>query len=188
MVKSVFFMFIKDCKYLVTKKAEFIQIYDFSSGDSSHCVSRQLNQKIRPSDTSDVLVAWNSATCFGVLQATTACCSADMFLYFPLIFLLQVILIYFLYSVKISRQEKNHFSLFLFQPTNAQIYITQLSLCIMFTSTCFDISMSSSGSFKNLCLVKLHKFLKLRLLKWLYHKIVRLKYINILFGYRWLAQ
>ena len=54
---------------------------------------------------------------------------------------------------------------FLFQPTNAQIYITTLSLYIMFTPPCFDISVSSSGSFKTLCLAKLHKFLKLWLLK-----------------------
>jgi len=45
----------------------------------------------------------------------------------------------------------------IFQPTSAQIYITALCVYIMFTATCFDISLSSSGSFKNLCLAKLHK-------------------------------
>jgi len=36
--------------------------------------------------------------------------------------------------------------LFVFEPTNAQIYFTTLSLYILFTATCFDISVSSSGS------------------------------------------
>jgi len=36
--------------------------------------------------------------------------------------------------------------------------------------------------FKNLCLANLLKFLKLRLLKLQFHKIIRLKYIKILFG------
>jgi hypothetical protein len=70
------------------------------------------------------------------------------------------------------------FSLFLFQPTNAQIYITTPPLYIRYTHTCFDITVSSSGSFKNLCLTKLHKFLKLWLLKLWFHKIIRLKYIK----------
>ena len=39
-------------------------------------------------------------------------------------------------------------SLFLLQPTIAQICITIFSLYIMFTPTCFDTSVSSSGSFK----------------------------------------
>jgi len=56
-------------------------------------------------------------------------------------------------------------SFFLFQPTNAQIYITILSVYIMSTPTCFDISVSSTGSLINLCLAKLRKFLKLWLLK-----------------------
>jgi len=40
-----------------------------------------------------------------------------------------------------------HHSSFLFQPTNAQIYITTVSLYIMHTPTCFDIGVSSSVSF-----------------------------------------
>jgi len=44
------------------------------------------------------------------------------------------------------------FLLVSFQPTNTQIYITTLYLYIMFTLTCFDISVSSSGSFKNFVL------------------------------------
>ena len=40
-----------------------------------------------------------------------------------------------------------HLVLCLFQPTKAQIYITMVSLCIMYTPTCFDICVSSSGSF-----------------------------------------
>jgi len=39
------------------------------------------------------------------------------------------------------------FLLFLFQPTSAQIYITTVSFYIMYTPTCFNISMSSSWSF-----------------------------------------
>ena len=50
--------------------------------------------------------------------------------------------------------------MFLLQVTNAQIYITTLPLYIMFTPTCFDISVLSSGCFKNLCLPKLLKFLE----------------------------
>jgi len=41
-----------------------------------------------------------------------------------------------------------HLLLFLFQPTNGQIYITTVSLYIMYIPTCFNISISSSGSFK----------------------------------------
>jgi hypothetical protein len=37
--------------------------------------------------------------------------------------------------------------LFLFQPTNAQIYITTVSVYIMYTRTCFDMSVLFSGSF-----------------------------------------
>jgi len=40
-----------------------------------------------------------------------------------------------------------HLLLLLFEPTTAQIYIITVSLYIMYTPTCFDISMSSSGSF-----------------------------------------
>ena len=50
---------------------------------------------------------------------------------------------------------------YIFETTSAQIYITTHSLYIIFTPTCFDISVSSLGSFKNLCLAKLRKFLKL---------------------------
>ena len=62
--------------------------------------------------------------------------------------------------------------------------ITIFSLYIMFTPTCFDTSVSSSGSLKNLSFVKLHKFFKLKLLKLQFHKIIRLK----LFGCRWVIQ
>ena len=68
-------------------------------------------------------------------------------------------------------------TLFLFQPRNAQTYITTLYLYIMFTPTCFDISVSSAGSFNNLLLAKLRMFLKLELLKLQFHNIIRLKYI-----------
>ena len=49
-----------------------------------------------------------------------------------------------------------HLLFFLFQPTSAHththiiyiyIYIATVYLCVMFTPTCFDISMSLSGSF-----------------------------------------
>jgi hypothetical protein len=36
--------------------------------------------------------------------------------------------------------------LFLLQPKNVQLHITRVSIYIIYTSTCFDISMSSSGS------------------------------------------
>jgi hypothetical protein len=62
----------------------------------------------------------------------------------------------------------------------AQIYITKLSLYIMFTPTCFYIS---SGSLKNVCLVKLHKVLKLRLLELQFPKIIILNYTKILFSH-----
>jgi len=62
--------------------------------------------------------------------------------------------------------------------------ITVFSLYIMFTPTCFDTSVSSSGSLKNLSFIKLHKFFKLKLLKLQFHKIIRLK----LFGCRWVIQ
>jgi len=76
------------------------------------------------------------------------------------------------------------FSLFLFQPTNAQIYVAAPALYIRYTHTCFDITLSSSGSFKNVSVTNLHKFLKLRLLKLQFRKIIRLKYIKLLFGRR----
>jgi acetolactate synthase regulatory subunit len=37
--------------------------------------------------------------------------------------------------------------LLLIQPTNSQIYVTTVSFYIIYTATCFDISVSSSGSF-----------------------------------------
>ena len=40
-----------------------------------------------------------------------------------------------------------HLLLFLLQPTNEPLYITTVSLYIIYTPTCFDSSMSSSGSF-----------------------------------------
>jgi len=39
------------------------------------------------------------------------------------------------------------FIVFFFQPTNAQMYITTVSLLIMYTTTYFYISMSFSVSF-----------------------------------------
>ena len=57
-----------------------------------------------------------------------------------------------------------HLSLFLFQPTNAQIYIATVSLYMMYAATCFDISMSSQGVL-NLWLVKLHKIFKIEAVK-----------------------
>jgi hypothetical protein len=74
--------------------------------------------------------------------------------------------------------------LFLFQPSNAQIYITTLSRYVMFTPTCFDISVSFSRNLKNVCLSRLHELLKLWLLKLQFNEIIRLKYIKILFGGR----
>jgi hypothetical protein len=53
---------------------------------------------------------------------------------------------------------------YLNQLMHKYIYITSLYLHIIFTPTCFDISVSSLGSLKNLCLVKLLKFLKPSLL------------------------
>jgi len=41
-----------------------------------------------------------------------------------------------------------HLLLFLFQPTNEQIYITTVYLHIIYTTTCFNISTSSWGSFR----------------------------------------
>ena len=72
--------------------------------------------------------------------------------------------------------------IFLFQLSKSQIYIATISLYVMFTPACFDISVSSSGSFKNVCLSKLHKLLKSRLLKLQLDKFITLKYIKILFG------
>jgi hypothetical protein len=42
-----------------------------------------------------------------------------------------------------QRQCTMHFYIVLLQPTNAQIYITILSLYMMFTPTCFNTSVST---------------------------------------------
>jgi hypothetical protein len=76
------------------------------------------------------------------------------------------------------------FILFVLQPTNAQIHITLCFLYIMFTPTCINTSVSSSGSFKNSYFTKLHQFLELQLLKLKFYKIIRLK----LFGRHWVIQ
>jgi hypothetical protein len=68
------------------------------------------------------------------------------------------------------------------------IYITTLLLYVMFSSTCFDISVSSSGILKNFRLSTLHNFLKFRLLNYNFKKIIRLKYIKILLSRRWVMQ
>ena len=61
------------------------------------------------------------------------------------------------------------------------IYITIFSRYILFTSTCFDTSVSSSGNFKNLYFAKLHEFLKLKVLKLQFHNIfIIFKYISII--------
>ena len=65
-------------------------------------------------------------------------------------------------------------SLFLLKPTNAQLYCTTVFLEIIYTPTCFDISLSLSGSF-NLCLARLHKFLKLKLLRLEFHKTIKIQ-------------
>jgi len=46
-----------------------------------------------------------------------------------------------------------------------QKYVTIFSLYIMFTPTCFDIFLLSSGSVKNYYFAKLHNLLELKLLK-----------------------
>jgi hypothetical protein len=79
---------------------------------------------------------------------------------------------------------KNQSVLFLLQPTNAQIYITVFSLYTILTPTWFDTFVSSSGSFRNLSFAKLHKFLNLKLLKFHFHKIIRLK----LSGHCWVIR
>jgi hypothetical protein len=50
--------------------------------------------------------------------------------------------------------------LFVFELTNAQMFITKISLCIRFTPTCFDISVPSSGIFKDMCLAELRKLIE----------------------------
>ena len=82
------------------------------------------------------------------------------------------------------RGAKQSRSLFLLQPTNAQIYITSFSLYMLFTATYFDTSVSSSGSFKNLYFATLRQFLELKLLKLQFHKIIRWK----IFGCHWVMQ
>ena len=61
-------------------------------------------------------------------------------------------------------------SLFLLQPTDAQIHITTVSLY----STLLHVSTSlcHPRGVLHLCLAKLHKFLKLKLLKLQFHKII----------------
>lgn len=71
---------------------------------------------------------------------------------------------------------------FLLKPTNAPLYITAVSLYVIYTPTCFYISVL------HLCLAKLHKFLKFKMLKIKFQKIVRIKYIKILFYRRLLIQ
>jgi len=55
---------------------------------------------------------------------------------------------------------------------------------MLLTATCFDTSVSSSGSFRNLYFATLHQFLELKLLKLQLHKIIRWK----LFGRHWVIQ
>ena len=65
--------------------------------------------------------------------------------------------------------------LFLLQQTNSQLYIITVTLYIMYTATCFDISMSPSVSFA-FVLAKVYKVLKLMLLKLQLHKIIKIYY------------
>jgi len=98
--------------------------------------------------------------------------------------------------------------LLLFQPTNAQICITTVSPYIMFSPAWFDISVilrefyicarlpacppaclpARPPACPPACLTMLHKFLKLKLLKLKFHKMITLKYIKILFGHRLVIQ
>jgi hypothetical protein len=72
------------------------------------------------------------------------------------------------------------FFLFLFQPTNAQLYITTNSISLydvyfyMFRHICVILR-----EFQNFCLAKLRKFLKLWLLILQFHKTIRWKYTEI---------
>ena len=59
------------------------------------------------------------------------------------------------------------------------ITITTVTLYIIYSPTCFDISMSSSGSF-TFVLAKLHKFLKLKMLN--HNSVKLLKCIQIIFN------
>jgi len=52
-----------------------------------------------------------------------------------------------------STYNNNFMALYLLQQTNAQIHITIFSLYIMFTATCFNTSVSSSGSSKTCTLL-----------------------------------
>jgi hypothetical protein len=67
------------------------------------------------------------------------------------------------------------FILLLLQPTNAQIFF----IYIIFTPTCIHISVSSSGSSKNVYFAKSHKFLKLKPLILQFLEIIRLKYYMV---------
>ena len=90
-----------------------------------------------------------------------------------------------------------HLLLFVFQPTNAQthtyarththiyittththIYITTIYLYIMFIPACFDICVSSSGSFY-ICASLSYIYFKIEAVKLQFHKIITLKYIKI---------
>ena len=51
---------------------------------------------------------------------------------------------------------------------------TKASLYVVNTATCFDISMSSHQSVLRLCLAKLHRLSKLKLLKSQFHKIIKI--------------
>ena len=67
--------------------------------------------------------------------------------------------------------------LFLFQLTNSQIYITRVYLYLHVLTSLFH-----PHGVLHLCLAMLQRFLKLKLLKLQFHKIIRLKKITILFG------
>jgi hypothetical protein len=53
---------------------------------------------------------------------------------------------------------------------NRTINITTVFLYVIYTPKCFDMSVTSSGSF-HLCLAKLHKFLKWKVLESQFHNI-----------------
>ena len=59
-------------------------------------------------------------------------------------------------------------NMFLLQPTNAQLYITTVSLYTIYIPTCHPHRVL------HLCLAKLHKFLILKLLKLQFHKIIKI--------------
>jgi len=61
-------------------------------------------------------------------------------------------------------------------------YIPQQYLFIKCTLLHVSKSLCHPQGVLHLCLAKLHKFLRLKLLKLHFHKIIKLKYIKILFG------